>query len=291
MENIKIAYIVQCHMNPHQINRLILQLIDENADVYVHVDKKSRRVREYIIRHPQVYILSKEESEKVYWSDISQVKATLRLTEKVFSSGKIYDYIYLLSGQDFPIKTKKQIYNVLLENKGKAFINMQDFYLFSKRTDVFYPRWMLRRAKIIRAIKRVWVEITGGKNKTYKIFKRKALYPKYYYGSSWWCLPYECLKEIYSMIMEDKRILEFFTHSLCSDECVFQTLVMQSTYKDKLLDCLTYADWSRGKIGPETLIEKDLERLKNGSFLFARKFNEKIDSTIIDRIEKMITEQ
>lgn len=39
MENIKIAYIVQCHINPHQINRLIMQLIDENTDVYIQVSR------------------------------------------------------------------------------------------------------------------------------------------------------------------------------------------------------------------------------------------------------------
>ena len=44
----KIAFLMQCHKNPEQINLLLKALKHPQVDVYVHVDSKSESIREDI---------------------------------------------------------------------------------------------------------------------------------------------------------------------------------------------------------------------------------------------------
>lgn len=42
----RVAFLMQCHKNPEQINLLLDALNHPMADVFVHVDKKSQEIRE-----------------------------------------------------------------------------------------------------------------------------------------------------------------------------------------------------------------------------------------------------
>lgn len=48
--NIKIAYIVLCHKNAGQINKMIKKLDSKNCDFFLHIDKKSS-IEEDIIKN------------------------------------------------------------------------------------------------------------------------------------------------------------------------------------------------------------------------------------------------
>lgn len=82
------------------------------------------------------------------------------------------------------------------------------------------------------------------------------------------------------------------------DEMFLQTIVYNSSFKDKLYDkdyddsCLgnqRYIDWKRGT--PYTFRNEDFEELINSNCLFARKFNEKIDCKIIDRLSECVNKE
>lgn len=75
----KIAFLMQCHKNPKQINLLLDSLKHPFVDIFIHVDKKSSIIRKDIIQREGVYILSEENSINVRWSTYSQVEATLAL--------------------------------------------------------------------------------------------------------------------------------------------------------------------------------------------------------------------
>ena len=289
VEPVKIAYIIQFHKNAKQVNGLLLQLLNDNVDIYVHIDKKwSDGVLE-ILKHPQVMIIPQTESIDVQWGNISQVQATLLLIESVFKAEKEYDYIWFISGQDFPIKTLKEIDEFLSIDKTRAFINMSNIPYAEKRNEIYYPNWMLKRKFLSRGFKYIWVKVSGGKKHTYKLFQRKKPFEKFYYGSCWWCLPYDCVKELYEIIKNNPSYLEFFSHSLCSDESFFQTLFMQTSYKDKSNDYLVYVDWSELKSSPRILTEKDFDFLTNQrEYFFARKFDIDIDEEILKKLKEYL---
>ena len=103
---IKIAYIILCHKNANQINKLIKKLNLENCDFFLHIDKKSS-IEEDIIKNNHIFVLPNDKRVDVKWGDISMIEATVNLMESVFASKTKYDYIWLISGQDFPLKKIK----------------------------------------------------------------------------------------------------------------------------------------------------------------------------------------
>lgn len=121
MDNVdlKIAYMLIVHKNPEQVNMFIRQLLaDEQADIYIHIDRKSMvGMADRIIANPRVTRTS--ENILVTWGDISMVDAELALLREVMNSGKKYDFVCLRTGQDLMVKKGYKEY--LAERKGKAF--------------------------------------------------------------------------------------------------------------------------------------------------------------------------
>ena len=83
----KIAFLMQCHKNPEQINLLLKALKHPQVDVFVHVDSKSENIRDDIAKDEGIYLLSKRECIDVQWAQFSQVKATLNLLNAAISRG------------------------------------------------------------------------------------------------------------------------------------------------------------------------------------------------------------
>ena len=104
----KIAYIMLCHKNAEQVNTLVNELLKNDADVYIHLDLKSN-IRDEIIKNERVIILDEKECYSVSWGGNDMIKATLSLLNKVKQSNKKYDYVCLVSGQDFPIVSTEEI--------------------------------------------------------------------------------------------------------------------------------------------------------------------------------------
>ena len=104
----KIAFIMLCHKNPNQINSLIEKLSSDGIDFYLHIDINSN-IRNKIIKKNNVHILPPGDSFSIKWGGIDMVLATLSLLRKVKKTAIKYDYIWLISGQDFPLVTISQI--------------------------------------------------------------------------------------------------------------------------------------------------------------------------------------
>ena len=280
----RIAYIMQAHKNVEQINLLIDKLIDENVDVYLHVDKKAVNIREKITQRDNLYILSLEDSVNVQWGDITQVQATLALLKEVFKVNKIYKFVYLISGQCFPIKTKEQR-TLFFENADKhdCFVECYQSKVFDKRSDIKYNSFLLKNKFLSRVFKKLYIYLTGGKSHTFKIFKRTRPVEQFYHGSSWWCLPYGFAKIIFDKVSEENVWLEFFSKSVCPDESFFQTLLVKFCTNANICKLTTYVDWNEGQRNPKILTMDDEEKLIESECLFARKFDMNIDSDIVKR--------
>lgn len=82
--------------------------------------------------------------------------------------------------------------------------------------------------------------------------------------------------------------VSYFMHCSTPDESFFQTLVMNSPYKDEREDYLHYVDWSESGNSPKTLTIDDYEKLKASDKLMARKLDTEVDRRIIDEINGVI---
>lgn len=125
----KTAFILQIHKNPGQVNKFIHQLIsNDQADVYIHIDKRNDQIGSKLIKNKNVKVLDK--AIVCEWGDISQVDTTLLLIREVLAAQKDYDFICLRSGQDLLVKNgfkealernKKNIYMTLRKVDKKKF--------------------------------------------------------------------------------------------------------------------------------------------------------------------------
>lgn len=83
----KVAFLMQCHKNPKQINLLLKALKHPQVDVFIHVDSKNENIRENIEKIDGVYLLPKKDCVDVQWAQFSQVQATLNLLNAAISGG------------------------------------------------------------------------------------------------------------------------------------------------------------------------------------------------------------
>jgi len=287
----KLAILILCHKNPKQINMFCEKLENEDITFFIHIDKKASFKNE-IISNSRVFVLPDSMRIDVRWAHISQIDATLNLI-KYAKQVANFDFFWLCSGQDYPIKSSQFILEYLGTRLDKNFINLitsknnGDIYnRYDKRNDVFFPEVLQSRKFLARLIKRLYIEISGGNNRTFRFFKRtNVLRCDFYFGSQWWCLNYNTINWICSYLIDNEEYYEFFCNCLCPDESFFQTLIMNSAYADSREDYLHYIDWSKGKNNPEILRVNDYERIINSDYLMARKFDVEIDSKIINLLQ------
>lgn len=279
-----------CHKNPKQINLLLKALKHPQIDVFIHVDSKNENIREDIEKSDGVYLLPKKDCVDVQWAQFSEVKATLNLLNAAISEGG-YSHYFLISGQDFPLKSIGKIVRFLNERKDENFIDCALIKRFEKRNDIYFPRMVIGRRIWQKILKGILVYSTGRWNQTFSIIKRlKPANVQYYFGSQWWCLNDAMVKWIYNFLENYPEYIKLFKHSLCPDECFFQTLVMNSPFANTTKPYLHYIKWEKGKSSPKTLTTIDYEELKKAEKLIARKFDINVDAEIIERLRMRYAE-
>lgn len=285
---IKIAYIILCHKNFEQINLLIHQLDDGNCDFFVHIDKKSPK---YNFNSSRVFSVSDEERVDVKWGHVSMVYATINAMKLVWAGNKKYDYVFLISGQDFPLKSNIEIQHFLASNRDLNYIQVlehtsKDYLQYSKRNTLKYSDFIMKRSFGAKVLKKLYIVITGGKNKTFKIFKRKNyLGLTFEFGSQWWALTYGCFMWMIDYIENNPKYLRYYENCLVPDESFFQTLFMNSPFKNSRKDFLTYLEWDKNNNNPRVFINSDFDLLiGQDDKIFARKFDFSVDKSIVDKI-------
>lgn len=276
----KLAHLILAHANPDQLDRLISKLAHSDSHFYIHLDKKAD-IQQFqkLANKGNVFFVSNR--IKVFWGGYSIVQATVNSFEEILNSGIAYTHINLLSGQDYPIKSLEHIHSFLAANMGKIFmhsLSIQDewqeaipritnYHLANYRL----PKGTYRMEQVVNAI----------------LPKRKLPEGIVAMGrSQWFTASRESIVYIVDYIKREQWISRFFKHSWASDEIIFQTILHNSPFRDKMVnDNLLYLDWSAGAASPKVLTMEDADQLKSTDKLFARKFNPAVDSRILDYID------
>lgn len=274
----KQAFLMMAHKNQEQTKRLIEWIADESHEVYVHIDKKSQSMFEelsqYFNENSHVYFINQRIS--VNWGGFSQILAMVTLLKQ--TGGKTYDFYHLISGQDLLIKSKKEIDDFLNNHLGNQFLEFQrnEYYW---RVNGYY---LLIDCKYNRA--RPIAKINGYLEWMYKRFpiRRNSKGWDIYKGSQWFTLSGDCVKYILHYLQKHPYYIRRFKHTLCADEHFIQTLVLNSPFKETVVnDTLREIQWNGGD-SPKTYTMSDADLLLDSPELFARKFDSDVDREIID---------
>lgn len=281
------AYILQIHKNPNQVNEFLNQLVsDDQADIYIHIDKRHyEELNGEILKNPSVRVL--ERSIICEWGDISQVDTTILLLREVLASGNQYDFVCLRSGQDLLVKNGFK--NFLLENKGKIYM---DFINITWKNEgairLNWPKVTRQRyttAHPFRIFRRM---IKYFYDRGMKIFPNKNFWPEdydFYCGSQWFTIPFEAAKYIINFLDENKWYRKYFENTYTPDEWFFHTLLMNSRFKSNIVkNNLLYLRMGENlseRNSPVYLTSDDIHSIERSNHFFARKFDEKIDPSVI----------
>ena len=252
----KLAVLIQCHKCPEQINRLLDVMKSDEVDFYIHVDRKSD-IADEIEKRADVHILPPERRVDVMWGGFSQVEATLNLLDEALITGG-YDYYFLISGQDFPVRPIRELIEFLENDNGANYVDLFPSLNnglckqnnLDKRNQIVYGDRIMGRGKFARIMRRLWVAVTGGYGRTFGIFRRKnVLNLKFYFGSQWWCLSKDFVEYATEYLAKTPQYAEFFRKASCPDESFFQTLLMNSSYSDTRKEFARKSDFERFRRG------------------------------------------
>lgn len=273
----RIAYLILAHQLPEQLVRLVRRLNTPSSLFLIHINRRSddavyRTARAGLAELNNVVFLRRH---KLYWGGFGHVRATIEGLDELYRRSVRFDYVALLTGQDYPIKPVSQIEWTLDESGGRSF--MVHDRLPGGLADGMerITRWHSRRIGVPR-----------GWHLSVPIRRRfpRELVP--YGGSSYWWLSREAVDYIRRFIAERPDFYRFFKHVDIPDESFFHTILINSPLRESVVnDELRYVDWTRDPM-PAVLGVGDLETLRRSAKLLARKFDSTIDAEILDRIDR-----
>lgn len=278
----RIAHLILTYTNAKQTERMIRSMAHENFDFYIHVDKKfDINPHLFLEALPNVFFINNRIDIQV--AGFSTVLATFSCIKEIVATGKQYDFINFLSGQDYPIKPAEYINDFFHKNKGKEFMSFRDIKNDWKEGLIRMENYFLSGYKF------------RGKYRLEKLIhaiapKRKLPYNIHPYGKSmFWMLSPETAVYVVNVVENNKRLQKFFALCWGSDEFVFQTILLNSGYKDRIINNnYRYFEWSDQEKIPRVLNENDFDTLANSQMLFARKFDMVNSPKILDLIDKTL---
>lgn len=279
----RIAFVILAHKFPEQIARLINSLNSEDDHFFIHIDKRSPSVHNEVQKlfesTSNVFLIN--ERYACRWGQFSLVSATLSCLRSIYLSKETYDYVFLISGQDYPIKPLSEIKLYLEKHQGQQFMDAFPFLEpnpWSEHGGSFQPK------------KRVsnWHFFLNSRHFHLPLLRKmpNSLVP--YGGSQWWALTGECVRYMMQYLSTNPHVTNYFKHTYIPDEIFFQTLVCNSPFKPEITGSnLTYADWMNpNPFPPRVLTLEDFEALKNSHLFIARKFEPDRSGELLNLIDR-----
>lgn len=278
----RLAHLILAHNRPLQLERLVKRLIYPETDIYIHLDKKSDLTKfVHLESLPNVFFISKR--TKVTWGDYSMVTATLESMEQILNTPHQYCHINLLSGQDYPLKGAAEIQRFLFSNSGKTF--MKSFSIYEDWKEAIERLTKYHFGEYNYPFK---YKIQGVLN---KILPHKKLPNNLNaYGlSQWVTIAPEHARYVINYLKENRAVERFFKMTWGADELVFQTILLNSIWKDHIVnEYLRYIKFPKGGSRPIVFTMEDAEDLMVSERFYARKFDIDIDRDVLDYIDAAI---
>ena len=229
-------------------------------------------------RYSQLIIVK---STDVRWSDVSLSDAEVKLYNAVVESGVQYNRIHLISGADLPLVSQDEMHRFFLDNH-KEYIDIRNERQFEKRLKYyhFFVRYR-RNNPMVDFSRRILLLF-----QLPFVNRRKFSQLKYAYGSEWCSLTY---KAVTTIVEKYAEVRNEFLYTTCSDEHYKQMILLSAgNFEFAKEGCLRYVDFSEHKPSPRTLTVDDFDAIMSSHCLFARKFDERIDSEIINKLTNTI---
>jgi len=278
----KIAHLIMAHKNPEQLGRLLMALQHDDAHCFIHLDSKCEmKDFAHLASQPRVQFTPRRFA--VRWASYHFTNAILECTRDVLAGGESFDFINLLSAQDYPIKPAATIHDFFARHKGYSFLS------FEREGS---PWWQHATSRIEK-YHTTYFKFRGQyalQSLINKVLPRRRFpLPYELYGGSdgsWWTLDAACAAYLVRFVDEHPKLRWFSLFTWGSDEFLIATILMNSAFKSSIVnENYRYIDWSQGGANPKLLTADDFPQLTRAHKLFARKFDTDHDARILNMLD------
>lgn len=277
----KIAHLILAHTAPGQLIRLVKKLSHKDACFFIHIDSKAD-IKLFGELAGMAHVTFVQPRADVKWGAYSIVQATINGFKAIQASGQKIDFINLLSGVDYPLRSTQYIHDFFSANPGKNF--MHSLLVNDEWTEAItrLTQYHLTLYKFPAQYR-----VQGIMNKLLPTRKMpNGLIPVG--RSQWFTITGDAMQYIIDYLDNNKNVVRFFKLTWAPDEIIFQTILYNSLFRDSMVnDNLCYVDWSARQASPKTLDMEDKEVLMASGKLFARKFDMKAKPGIMDYLDEV----
>ncbi len=273
-----IAYFILVHRFPEQFKRMFRAIYAPGNTYLVHIDKNSGKalaadLAAFLAPYQGVEILP---ARPALWGGYSLVQAELRGMARLLEMNTRWEYFINLSGQDFPLKSQGYIRDYLAAHGDTQFMRCVD-------QQAVRPDTMNRLSHIfIEAFQRIFeTGIARGLPGRRQALHRDAVESRQ-----------PALLRIRLSRSARPSVQALLPAQLHRDESFFQTVLMNGFPRGAVVDDdLRTIDWVPDgdiKLRPRTFTAHDATWLTLSPDFFARKFDMREDSEILDILERHI---
>jgi hypothetical protein len=277
----KIAYLIRAHYAPAQLGRLVDRLDSENAAFFIHISARTSggthsKMQQAVGERANVQWV---ERVATYYAGFSLVQSTI-VGLQAIAAAEPTSHTVILSGQDYPARPTPEIEQFFQQQPGKSFVEH-----FARPVA---DKWPGEHGGLDR-IRYRYFERINYKTRTLRLPILRRRFPpglQPYGGGAWCALSHDAVRYITSFVDQKPDVVRFFRHVKIPDEIFMHTVLLNSPLRDTVVgNDVHYIDWSHGGAHPKTLGTEDYDRILESGKLFARKFDVRYDSTILDLLD------
>lgn len=275
-----IAYCIMAHQRPSQFLRLLKAIYHPDNHYMLHVDlnETMKDMAEQLARdNHNIHVLP---SRRGVWGSWSLVQIELDAIRELLRIGANWTHYIPLSGQDFPLVSQRVLHDVLYQNVDASFV----------RHEVQQPIEYELRNGMIYGVTVGKVQALAVREKHFAtLFPGMALY-----GGSQWKVLSRAAAVFADSSDQSRELQAYMSGTFIPDETFFQTLLGNHASMFNLVNEHKWAvamqsyDGAAHLKSPRILTMEDVVTIMTGPSWFARKFDEEVDSTVLDVLERIV---
>lgn len=306
----RVVYLILSHTQPHQVARLLRRLrpTDSDAHIVLHHDEASSHLDPALLR--DIGSVHRIPSRPVVWGDFSHVGAIIR-GMRWARNHLPFDWLVLLSGQDYPIRPIPEIEAFLSDTEFDGFVKgspvgsgpeadreglRRYFYRYHR---VPLSRHLIvdeegRTAKTARRVREAQplISVKTAPSGVY-VGVRRLRTPfsadlQCYRGSTWFTISSRCVEAVDRFIRANPSYLRHYRRTRSAAESFIITILLNNPGLNLSTDHLRYIRFRSGRPNPEILTSDDFDELVSSGLHFARKFDVSVDAKILDLLDERV---
>jgi len=278
-------------------------LLDDDAScrVLVHFDQRSAKFDMTEVDSPRVHIIAER---PVNWGSPELVDLFVEMFRVALSAG--CSYAVMLSGQDYPLREVTDLeadlssYDVWASTMPLFAVDGSCNWKEGRRRYAYQwwhtnePGWLVRLADSCAGkVPGAHVSAESDPPLPYVVHFRQSGQLWWgvrsqgpgmpiHTGSQWMNLSAGAMEAICSA---PQRVMRFFHQVPIADEACFHTILKNTKELTFAPDNARFIRWGQRKASPDVLTADDLEVMISSGARFARKFDELVDSSVLDHLD------